>query len=270
LRIDLHIHSTASDGSLSPAAVAGAAQAGRLDVIALADHDTVAGVGPAQAAAGDGVRVIPALELSTRHRGTELHVLGYYIDLAEPRLAAFVERATTRREDRIREMIRLLAGLGVHVEFGDVLAAAGSRPDSIGRPHLARAVVAKGYATAVGDVFDRYLGDEGPAFVPLALITPAEAIALIHGAGGVAVWAHPRPESLEAELPGLQDSGLDGVECYRPRTLPSEVDRISRVAAARGLFVTGGSDWHGDWHGPLGSFAVSDDDLSAFLAIGGA
>jgi 3',5'-nucleoside bisphosphate phosphatase len=269
LRIDLHIHSSASDGSLPPAAVVEAARAGGLSVIALADHDTVAGVLPAQEAARGTVHVIPALELSTRHEGAELHMLGYYIDPEEPSLVNFGRRASGRREERIHDMIGLLAGLGVHVSYGDVLAAAGKRPDSIGRPHLARALVQKGYASSISDVFDRYLGDNGPGFVPTALVTPREAIDLIHGAGGVAVWAHPRAEALAAGLRGLADSGLDGVECYRPRNTPAEAQHIAQAAASYGLFVTGGSDWHGDWHGPLGDFAVDRDDIAAFLDIGG-
>jgi 3',5'-nucleoside bisphosphate phosphatase len=269
LRVDLHIHSTASDGSLPPAAVVNAARAGGLDVIALADHDTIGGIAAARSAAGEGIHVIAGLELSTRHADAELHMLGYYVDPAEPVLAAFLVRAATRREDRVREMIDRLAGMGVHIAWEDVLAAAGPRPDSIGRPHLARAVVVKGYAAAVGDVFDRYIGDHGPAFVPHALITPLDAIDLIHRAGGVAVWAHPRVDELATGLRPLADGGLDGVECYRPRTLPAEAERIARHATAHGLFITGGSDWHGDWHGPLGAFAVSSDDIAEFLSIGG-
>jgi 3',5'-nucleoside bisphosphate phosphatase len=269
LRIDLHIHSTASDGSLSPGAVVAAARAGRLDIIALADHDTIGGVTPAQAAAVGGVHVIPALELSTREAGSELHMLGYFVDPRERSLVDFSDRASGRREERMHDMIALLARLGVHVTFAEVLAAAGAKPDSIGRPHLARAIVLKGYAAGVADVFDRYIGDDGPAFVPTALITPADAIDLIHGAGGVAVWAHPRPDALAAGIGRLADIGLDGVECYRPRNSAAEAERIAHTAAAHGLFVTGGSDWHGDWHGPLGDFAVDRDDIAAFLDIGG-
>jgi 3',5'-nucleoside bisphosphate phosphatase len=269
LRTDLHIHSTASDGSLSPGAVVEAARAGRLSVIAIADHDTVAGVLPAQQAGTSSVHVIPAIEVSTRHQGAELHVLGYYVDTAEPALASFVTGASTRREQRIHEMIALLERVGVRVRFSDVLAAAGSRPDSIGRPHLARAIVQKGYAATVSDVFDRYLGDDGPAFVPTTVLTPAEAIRIIHGAGGVAVWAHPRLDALESGIGGLVGAGLDGIECFRPRNTPAEAEHIARVAATHGLFVTGGSDWHGEWQGPLGDFAVDGDDIAAFLDIGG-
>jgi 3',5'-nucleoside bisphosphate phosphatase len=269
LRIDLHVHSTASDGSLSPAAVVNAARQGRLHVIALADHDTIGGVLEAQKAGAGSVHVIPALELSTHHDSGELHMLGYFVDPFNDSLVRFSERASTRRQERMRDMIQLLEGVGVRVAYDDVLAAAGPRTDSIGRPHLARAMVQRGYVTTVADAFDRFIGDDGPAFVPTRLINPAEAIELIHGGGGVAVWAHPRPDLLEPELPRLVGWGLDGVECYRPRVSNSESERIARAAAKHNLFVTGGSDWHGEWHGPLGDWAVERDDVAAFLEVGG-
>jgi 3',5'-nucleoside bisphosphate phosphatase len=269
LRIDLHIHSTASDGSLPPAGVVQAARAGGLHIIALADHDTVAGVAPAQQAGYGFVHVIPALELSTRHDGTELHVLGYFVDLANPALVQYGERASTARALRMHEMIERLAGVGVRIEYDDVLAAAGPRPHSIGRPHLARALLQRGYVANVPDAFERYIGDDCPAFVPTRLISPAEAIELVHAAAGVAVWAHPRADQLTADLDRFVGWGLDGVECYRPRVAHADAERMVALAASTGLLVTGGSDWHGEWQGRLGEFALERDDVSAFLDAGG-
>jgi 3',5'-nucleoside bisphosphate phosphatase len=269
LRIDLHIHSTASDGSLSPGAVVAAAQAGRLDIIAVADHDTVGGVLEAQTAARGRLHVIPAIELSTDNAGAELHMLGYYVDPLHPQLVAFGERAAHRREERMHDMIERLATAGVHVDFADVLAAAGQRTESIGRPHLARALVQRGYVETVSAAFDRFIGDHGPAFVATRLITPPDAIALIHAAGGVAVWAHPRPDTLTGALPRMREWGLDGVECYRPRVPASDAAATAKLVTRQGLFATGGSDWHGEWHGPLGDFALDRDDVAAFLEIGG-
>jgi 3',5'-nucleoside bisphosphate phosphatase len=269
VRIDLHIHSTASDGSLSPGAVVAAARSGRLDVIALADHDTIGGVAEAQAAASGTVHVIPALELSTHFGGAELHMLGYHVDLHDPALVGFGERASRRREERMREMVDRLARLGLNITYDEVLAAAGPRSDSIGRPHLARALVQRGYVRTVADAFDLYIGDHGPAFVPTRLVTPEEAIELIHTAAGVAVWAHPRLEALPVELPRLIAWGLDGIECHRPRNGPADTRYCVTTAESHGLLVTGGSDWHGDWHGPLGDFALDRDDVAAFLEVGG-
>jgi 3',5'-nucleoside bisphosphate phosphatase len=269
LRIDLHIHSTASDGSLAPAAVVAAARAGGLDVIALADHDTIGGVAEAQIAAAGFVHVIPAIELSTHHDSGELHMLGYYIDPSNQTLVRFSARAGNRRQERMRDMIERLERIGVHVAYEDVLAAAGPRADSIGRPHLARALLQRGYVTTIGEAFDRFIGDDGPAFEATRLLTPAEAIELIHQSQGVAVWAHPRPDLLDIELPRLAAWGLDGIECYRPRVNAVDAGRMLRAAERYSLFVTGGSDWHGDWHGPLGEFSIERDDVSAFLEIGG-
>ena len=269
LRVDLHIHSTASDGSLSPAAVVSAARTGRLHVIAIADHDTTGGVAEAQAAATGFVHVIPATELSTYGEGAEFHMLGYFIDPRNDALVAHGRRASGARETRMHEMVERLERLGVSVTFEDVLTAAGTRPQSLGRPHLARALVQRGHVPTVSDAFDRWIGDQGPAFVPSALISPWEAIEMIHGAGGVAVWAHPRPDVLESMLPAMKSHGLNGLECYRPRLTHAETERIAALASAHGLFVTGGSDWHGEWQGRLGEFAVERDDIAEFLEVGG-
>lgn len=269
MRIDLHMHSTASDGAFAPAEVVRAAAAGGLHVIALADHDTTAGVAPALAAARGQLHVIPALEVSTTLEGVEHHVLGYYVDVTHPRILSFGDVASSRRRERMRGMIGRLEGLGVSVPFEEVAAAAGPDARAVGRPHLARALVERGYANSFADAFDRYIGDHGPAYLPTNLLTPADAIALIHEAGGVAIWAHPRPDALTRLLPQFLEWGLDGIECFRPRLSPAETAVVEGAARAHDLLVTGGSDWHGEWHGRLGTFAVSADDVAAFLARGG-
>ena len=269
MRIDLHIHTTASDGSLSPAAIVNAARVGRLHIIAIADHDTIAAVSPAREAGAGSVHVVPALELSTHHEGSELHVLGYFVDVLHPALVHYSARASGARETRMRDMIERLGAEGIRVGYDDVLAAAGPKPESIGRPHLARALVQRGYVTSVSDAFDRYIGDHAPAFVPNRLISPAEAIALIHEAGGVAVWAHPRPDLYEPNLPRFIEWGLDGAECFRPRVAVPDADRMAAFARRHNLLVTGGSDWHGEWHGRLGDFALERDDVAEFLERGG-
>lgn len=242
---------------------------GGLDIIALADHDTLAGVDDARAAGAGAVHVIPALELSTTLAGAELHMLGYFVDTKNDALVSYCARASGGREMRMKVMVDRLNDAGVPVAYEDVLAAAGPKRESIGRPHLARALVKKGLATSVSEAFDRLIGDHAAAFEPTRLITPLQAIELIHGAGGVAVWAHPRPDVLEPQLPEMVAWGLDGVECYRPRMVPIEADRYAALARQHGLFTTGGSDWHGEWQGRLGDFSIDRDDVAEFLEVGG-
>jgi predicted metal-dependent phosphoesterase TrpH len=222
-------------------------------------------VATAVSVAGTRLRVVPGVELSSTHAGTDLHVLGYGIDVTNPALHAYTERARTRRAERIQGMVLLLADLGVAVEFEEVLASAGDRHTNLGRPHLAQALVRRGHVNTVSEAFDRYLHDGGPAAIPIELITPREAIELIRAAGGVAVWAHPPAALLARELPHFVEWGLEGIECYRPRTMQDERNAILQQAARFDLLLTGGSDWHGIWHGPLGDFAISTAEIQKLL-----
>jgi hypothetical protein len=269
LRIDLHIHSTASDGSLSPSALAHAAKAGGLDVIALTDHDTVGGIAEAAAAAHDALHVIPGIEISTSYDGTEVHVLGYFVDPTYADLVQFARGALEGRRARMRGMLDRLQALGVSVPFKEVEAAAGPDVQSMGRPHLARALIQRGYVNTFADAFERYIGDAGPAYLPTDLVTAARAIELIHEAGGLAVWAHPRPDVFERDIRRFVAWGLDGVECIRPRCDAADSLRLETVSRELGMVITGGSDWHGPWHGKLGGFSVTSDDIAAFLERGG-
>jgi predicted metal-dependent phosphoesterase TrpH len=246
MRLDLHVHSTASDGSLDPAEVARAAARGGLDVISLADHDTTEGIGPAsRAAASLKVEIIPAVEVSSTHEGWEVHVLGYFVDPSDPEFLAYQERALRRRDERMQEMVRRLRHQGVEVHFKDVRRVAHDGPGPVGRPHLARALIHAGVVDSFDDAFRRLIGNRHPAFVPTQLLEPAQAVRLIVGAGGIAVWAHPPVELLEVLLPGLVQAGLRGIEVYRPRTPPDRILRLESVARTAGLLISGGSDWHG-------------------------
>jgi 3',5'-nucleoside bisphosphate phosphatase len=269
VRIDLHLHSTASDGSLSPSAVVWAALSGGLHVIALTDHDTTNGIAEAQAAGRGGVHVISAIEMSTMHRNAELHMLGYFVDHRSPLMLDYSAMAARRREERMHGMIERLGSLGIHVAYTDVLQGIDADTRSLGRPHLARALVERGHVTTLGEAFDRYLGDEGPAYLPVQLLSSEDAIALIHEAGGLAVWAHPRIEEVEQDIDALHALGLDGIECHRPRSLPIDSLKLEHTARERGMLVTGGSDWHGTWHGRLGEFSVSREEVGEFLERGG-
>ncbi len=271
MRLDLHIHTTASDGAWSPQAVVEGAAAGRLDVVAIADHDTTAAVEAArEAAAPLNVQVVPALEMSSTHDGREVHVLGYFVDVHAEALVSHGGRSGRLRVERMKEMLERLAAAGVDVRYEDVAAAAGPERSSIGRPHLARALVALGYAESVPDAFDRLIGDDRPAFVPTRLQTPAQAIETILSAGGIPVWAHPPADLVGELLPGMIRAGLRGLEVYRPTHRRNQVLRLEEICKTTGLLKSGGSDWHTPEAGAaLGDFHVGADEVEGLLAAGG-
>lgn len=272
MRIDLHMHSTASDGEFEPERVVEFARAGRLDLIALADHDSTAGFHPARAA-GEAldVEVVPAIEMSSTQDGRDLHILGYFVDPDAPVLVEHSERARTFRESRMERMIARLLEQGVSVTLEAVrrLAGADTKRKSIGRPHLARALVEAGYVSTIEEAFNRFISDDHEAFVPTALQTPAEAIERIRVAGGISVWAHPPRQSLEELLPGFVDAGLRGVEAFRPNHSRDYQAQLEAAAQRHGLLLGGGSDWHGTKDGVLGTFYVDADDISTLLATRG-
>jgi len=263
MHLDLHLHSTCSDGSLSPAALVAASRRAGLGMIALADHDTLAGVGPARrAAAAEGIGVIPAIEVTCRLDGGELHLLGYGLRPDDPGLHALTTAAAQARAGRMRAMVERLRALGVAIEAGDVTTP----PEcaSIGRMHLARALVQLGRAGSISEAFARYIGDGGPAFVPSEGPVAADAIAAIAAAGGCAVWAHPAAADAR-RFPALRACGLAGVETLRPSLDPHLSVELEQAARAAGLFVTGGSDWHGAPRPALGSWFVTERHVGAFL-----
>lgn len=265
-RIDLHIHSHASDGHFSPTEVVQMAASGKLDVIAITDHDTVAGVGEAiAAAAGLPVRIVPGVEISTRQEEFEFHILGYFIDPHSPSMLRHQELAQVRRVERMQGMVARLQEMGVGVEYADVTRAAGPEASSIGRPHLARALMERGQTRSFAEAFDRYIGDSGPAFVRSDFPGVREAIESIRAAGGVPVWAHPEVGAFDRFIRTFAGWGLSGVECYRPNTPPAESHLFETAAQQLGLFRTGGSDWHGSHKGPLGDFAVAYRDVRELL-----
>ncbi|HEY0671758.1 MAG TPA: PHP domain-containing protein [Longimicrobiales bacterium] len=269
MKVDLHLHTTASDGSLSPSAVVWAARAGGLDVIAITDHDTCAGVQEAMAALPGAMQVIPGVELSTTLDGCEIHILGYFVDPSNERLLAHAAHAVDARRVRVERMLDLLRKYSIHVTLDDVLASAEGSVRVLGRPHVARALQKKGYVQTHAEAFDRFLGDSGPCFLPTELLSPQAAIEIIKQAGGVALWAHPRSDALERELPRMLQWGLTGLECYRPRASPEDLAAIHSQSARHDLLLSGGSDWHGSWHGRLGDFYVEGSDVARLLEVGG-
>lgn len=271
MRLDLHMHTTASDGAWSPQAVVEGAAAGRLDVISITDHDTTEGVAPAQEhAAGLRLQVIPGIEVSSSHAGRDIHVLGYFVDPASEAMVRHAARAGASRAERMREMVRRLDDDGVEISMDAVREAAGADHGVIGRPHLARALVDAGHASSMHDAFNSLIGDDSDAFVPLDLLTPVEAIEVILEGGGIPVWAHPPGDLVDELLPTMVGAGLRGLEVYRPRHKRSEVLRLESVAKSAGLLTTGGSDWHTpDYGSSLGDFHVSAEEVEGLLRAGG-
>lgn len=227
---------------LPPAAVVAAAAAVGLSAIALTDHDTVAGVPEARSAArAAGIRFITGIELSAEHEGIEVHVLGLHLADAATLETRLIELRAERLH-RARAIVARLAELGVVISYDAVLAnAAGG---AVGRPHVARALVETGVVRDFREAFDRFLGAGRSAFVPKRMLTPAEAVAMVHGAGGLAVWAHPGTHAHEALVELFASSGMDGLEVLHPSHGPETASRISAMCDARSLVPSGGSDWH--------------------------
>lgn len=243
--IDLHLHSTASDGILPPAQVVEAARAAGLSVIALTDHDTVAGVHEA-VLAGDrlGVRVIRGVELSAHEdtSGKEVHVLGLHVtrlDALERELIDLREK----RNERARLIVRRLCDIGVPITLEQVLAQ--SSGGAVGRPHIARALIQCGAVADQREAFDRYLGLGRAAFIPKSPFLIEDAIRIIHEAGGLAIWAHPSHTARRERVERLVAHGLDGLEVLHPSHSADVAAGLEALCDFLGLVPSGGSDWHG-------------------------
>ncbi|MBX3132694.1 MAG: PHP domain-containing protein [Gemmatimonadaceae bacterium] len=245
--VDLHAHSTASDGALPPTKAVEAAHAAGLAAFALTDHDTLAGIPEAQVAADAcGLRLVPGVELSV-HLGTEeVHLLGLHIrDVAALQERLEIYRGFRRR--RAEEMVTRLVAAGVPVTVDAVLAEAAG--GAIGRPHVARALLAAGHVRDMREAFDKWLGAGRPAYVDKERLDIADGIRLIHESGGIAVWAHPGNDGRREQVEPLVAAGLDGIEVRHPSHSREDELRLASLAAFFGLVVSGGSDWHGAMHG---------------------
>lgn len=250
-RIDLHAHTVVSDGTLTPTQLVELAAHSGLAAIAVTDHDHTGGLAEARAAGARlGVEVVTGIELSVEHPVGEFHLLGYLFDDSDAALQSELERFRRVRSARAVLIVERLRALGVDVAIEDVLREVPAGEDaSVGRPHVARALLRKGLVGSIREAFDLWLADDRPAHVPKAKMSAAEAIRLVRQAGGVAVLAHPFtvPEaSREALVRELAALGLDGVEVEYPRHGADERQRLLRLAAELGLVATGGSDFHGE------------------------
>jgi predicted metal-dependent phosphoesterase TrpH len=258
--IDLHVHSTASDGSVSPEGVVRRAAAAGLRAIALTDHDTLAGT-PEALAAGEryGIRVVGGCEFSAAAPWGEMHVLGYFLPASSPALEAFLQRCREDRVRRAQEMVQHLQRLGMEVSFESVLEE--SAGGAVGRPHVARAIVRKGGAIDLSDAFDRFLGRGRPAFVEKTLPEFRTVAEIVHAAGGLVSIAHLKERATRSFVERLKGEGLDAVETRHPSHDPDLRARLTDITLRLGLLRTGGSDWHGDpepgvTHGTIGSQQV--------------
>ena len=262
MRAALHSHSTASDGTSTPAEVMRRARAAGLDVIALTDHDTVAGHDEARAALPPGLTLVPGMELSCRLDGHSVHLLGYLFDPAYPELAAETARIRESRVRRAEAMVERLAELGVPVTWEQVSALAAG--GVVGRPHVARAMVEAGVIESPEQAFGPdWIGEGGRAHVRRYALDPARAIALVRAAGGVRVLAHPRARGWEVPdnvIAGLAAAGLAGIEVWHPDQDQAQRTALQDLAARLNLVASGGSDDHGELTGyRLGSDTIAPD-----------
>ena len=242
---DLHLHTTASDGRLNPSQLIRSVAQRGLQVVAITDHDSTAGLEEAFQAATtfSALTVIPGIELGTTIPDTEVHLLGYWIDYENPDFQTTLAHFRQGREGRARSMVEKLAALGLPVEWERVVELA--QGGAIGRPHIAHAMVERGYITELQEAFKEYLGHNGLAYAEREKHTPQEAIQLLRQVGGVPVLAHPREvEGLDDVLPELVEAGLMGMEVYYKEYLAEEVEALKRRAKASGLMALGGTDYH--------------------------
>jgi predicted metal-dependent phosphoesterase TrpH len=241
---DLHVHTTASDGTWQPEPLVKTALDKGLAMIAVTDHDTTQGVSAVREMGEEhGLAVLSGVELSVDYNDAEIHLLGLGIEPRHPELMDVLQQLHASRYDRGRRMVEKLQEQGIAVSFARVEELAGN--SLIGRPHVARALVENGYADTIGDAFVKYVGKGCPAYVPRYKIAPAEAVRIIHAAGGVAIWAHPGLSEQDELLPYLASHGLDGLEAYHSAHQPHQVSHYLDLAMRMHLLVSGGSDCHG-------------------------
>jgi predicted metal-dependent phosphoesterase TrpH len=258
--IDLHTHTTASDGRCAPAELVSRAQAAGVSVLSVTDHDTVSGCDAVAAAcAAAGITFVPGIEITAVQHDVEVHVLGYFIDRESPALHTFLAEQRRRRIDRVRAMVSRLAGLGVHLDADAILAPGLADPRrAVGRPWIARALVAGGHVATTSEAFDKWLSSGRPAFLPRLAAAPAEVFERIHDAHGIASVAHPGSLGRDEWLPQFAAAGVDAFEAYHTQHDADQTARYVALAAQHGVVVSGGSDFHGDdSHGGCGPGSVA-------------
>lgn len=254
MRIDLHTHTTASDGTLSPQELVALAGKVGVGILAVADHDTTDSVDPVRTlGAQAGIEVIPAVELNTDVEDSEVHVLGYFIDHHQPWFQEFLTMLRNGRANRAAKMVEKLNALGIKIDYAQV---SGHAQGAVGRPHVARALMEAGVVRTFEEAFEKYIGRRGPAYVERLRVTPADAVRTIARAGGIPALAHPGWGARDDLIPELIEAGLEGIEVYYPDHTPQLTLHYMRLAEQYNLLMTGGTDFHGTAvasKAPLGS-----------------
>jgi predicted metal-dependent phosphoesterase TrpH len=271
--IDLHTHTTASDGRCTPPELVARAAAAGVKVLSVTDHDTVAGcVAAAAAAHAAGIEFVPGIEVTAVLDGADIHTLGYFIDVASPAFAAFLTDQRRARIDRLREIVKRLTIYGIVLDADAILKPAIDDPSiSVGRPWIARALVEAGRVETTNDAFRLWLTAGRPAFVPRVGAPPEEVIDRIHAACGIASVAHPGPSARDEWLPRwVERAGLDAIEAYHPDHDATTTGRYVELAARLGVAVSGGSDYHADQsHGgpSIGSVSLPREAYESLVRL---
>lgn len=271
-RGDFHLHSVYSDGRLTPAQLAAMAHRNGVQVMALTDHDTTAGLEEMAGALRQfpEIRLVPGVELSTDVPSSEVHILGYFMDVADPVFQRELAGFRDGRLGRGEEMVQKLRALGMEITWERVLEIAGDA--SIGRPHVAQALLERGYVQTIAEAFDRFLGRNGPAYIDREKMPPEQAIDLIRRSGGLAVFAHPTyTQNMEDLVPAFKEAGLTGMEVYYKAYPPETVEQLRQLAEQFDLLPLGGSDFHGLGNADdreLGDIPLPDEAIDRFLGLG--
>lgn len=243
-RINLHLHTNVSDGVLSPAQVAGCARRIGLDLISITDHDTGDAYGLLTKDYSP-LKILPGMEISSQHEGTDVHILALGVNLESPSLVEMMEMYLIGRRERAIRMIDKLCEMGMELTLEEVVAVAGSR-ELIVRPHVAQILVNRGYVSTKNEAFNKYIGNDKPAFFPKPEFSVPEAIRVIHEANGFALIAHPGKLEKESYIEEFIAMGIDGLEVWHPDHNPAQVDFYIETCQNNGLYMTAGSDFHGD------------------------
>jgi predicted metal-dependent phosphoesterase TrpH len=273
-KVDLHIHTTASDGRLTPEEVVQRAAERGMKFISITDHDTVAGIerGMSAAASFTSLRLIPGMEINTDTPTGEVHILGYCIDYKNRKLQGSLEKLRHSREVRARKIVANLSELGIDIPWERVMEIAGG--GSVGRPHIAQAMFEGGHIPSLQEAFIKYIGRHGPAYAERERLSPQEAVELVVGAGGLPTLAHPgdieNADELKKLVTKLKNAGLVGVEAYYNGYHQGTIERLVHLAAQHGLVTTGGSDFHGlssSHETPLGGVYVPMECAERLIAL---